>query len=117
VLDKGFGHWKMPEGMAVNTYVLALRDGTESNLNLSLGQDIGGGGHVDQEVWRKIISRQSLLHGGPGSDHSTDANHRSFHSHSFSDPISFRIKERKNLPWTVALAPTAVARPRDPAMK
>jgi len=35
------------------TYVLALRDGTESDLNLGLGQDIGGGGHVDQEVWRK----------------------------------------------------------------
>ena len=37
------------------TYVLALRDSTESNLNLGLGQDIGGGGHVDQEVCRGII--------------------------------------------------------------
>jgi hypothetical protein len=46
----------------VNTYVLALRNGTETDLNLGLGQDIGGGGHVDQEVWRKRISRQSLLH-------------------------------------------------------
>jgi hypothetical protein len=35
------------------TYVLALRNGTESDLNLGLGQDIGGGGHVDQEVWEK----------------------------------------------------------------
>lgn len=32
------------------TYVLALGDGTKSDLNLGLGQDIGGGGHVDQEV-------------------------------------------------------------------
>jgi hypothetical protein len=34
------------------TYVLALRDGAESDLNLGLGQDVGGGGHVDQEVCR-----------------------------------------------------------------
>lgn len=32
------------------TYVLALRDGTERDLDLGLGQDIGGGGHVDQEI-------------------------------------------------------------------
>lgn len=38
--------------------VLALRDSTKSNLNLSLSQDIGGGGHVDQEV----------LDGGLGTD-------------------------------------------------
>lgn len=39
-----------------NTYVLALRDGTERDLDLSLGQDIGGGGHVDQEIWRERIT-------------------------------------------------------------
>lgn len=39
-------------GIRVITYVLALRDSTKSNLNLSLSQDIGGGGHVDQEVCR-----------------------------------------------------------------
>lgn len=30
--------------------VLALGDGGEGNLNLGLGQDIGGCGHVDEEV-------------------------------------------------------------------
>lgn len=41
-----------PETMAreYGTYVLALGDSTETNLNLSLGEDIGGGGHVNQEV-------------------------------------------------------------------
>lgn len=34
-----------------STYVLALRDSTESNLDLGLGQDVGGGGHVDEEVY------------------------------------------------------------------
>lgn len=40
-----------PDLMAIEkTYVLALGDGSESDLDLGLGQDIGGGGHVDQEV-------------------------------------------------------------------
>lgn len=33
------------------TYILALRDGCKANLNLSLGENVGGGGHVDKEVW------------------------------------------------------------------
>jgi hypothetical protein len=46
-----FDHWKSPDGIVdVNTYVLALRNGTESDLDLGLGQDIRGSGHVDQEV-------------------------------------------------------------------
>lgn len=36
---------------AIATYVLALRDSTKSDLDLGLGQDVGGGGHVDEEVW------------------------------------------------------------------
>jgi len=48
---------RVPGGMCGNesdvTYVLALRNGAESNLNLGLGQDVGGSGHVDQEVCRK----------------------------------------------------------------
>lgn len=39
------------------TYVLALRDGTESNLNLGLSQDVGGSGHVDQEVCKSEAHR------------------------------------------------------------
>lgn len=37
-----------------DTYVLALRNSTKSNLNLGLGQNIGGGGHVNQEVCKGI---------------------------------------------------------------
>jgi hypothetical protein len=33
------------------TYVLALGDGGEVNLDLGLGEDVGGCGHVDEEVW------------------------------------------------------------------
>jgi hypothetical protein len=36
----------------IETHVLALGDGSEIDLNLGLGQDIGRGGHVDEEVWR-----------------------------------------------------------------
>lgn len=36
--------------MGPETYVLALRDRSKSNLNLSLGQDIGRCRHVDEEV-------------------------------------------------------------------
>lgn len=32
------------------TYILALRDGTKTDFDLSLGQDIRRGGHVNQEV-------------------------------------------------------------------
>lgn len=34
----------------IETYVLALRDGCKADFNLSLSEDIGRGGHVDQEV-------------------------------------------------------------------
>ena len=34
------------------THVLALGDGGEIDLNLGLGQNVGGGGHVDEEVCR-----------------------------------------------------------------
>jgi hypothetical protein len=36
----------------VETHILALGDGSEIDLNLGLGQDIGGGGHVDKKVCR-----------------------------------------------------------------
>lgn len=35
----------------VDTYVLAFRNGSKIDLNLCLGEDVGGGGHVDEEVW------------------------------------------------------------------
>ena len=45
-------HQNTGEGMryCLSTYVLALRDSTKTNFNLGLGEDISGGGHVDQEV-------------------------------------------------------------------
>ena len=82
----------------VNTYVLALRNGTESDLDLGLGQDIGGGGHVDQEVWRKRISRQSCCTGTPSSGQSRNSKYHPIHSPSHSIPISFRIEELKEKP-------------------
>lgn len=39
-----------PDEHTRHTYVLALGDGLEVDLNLSLSQDIGGGRHVDKEV-------------------------------------------------------------------
>jgi hypothetical protein len=42
------------------TYVLALGDGSEINLYLGLGQNIGGGGHVDEEVcWAESLAVRS----------------------------------------------------------
>lgn len=32
------------------TYVLAFGDGGQVDLNLRLGKDVGGGGHVDEEI-------------------------------------------------------------------
>lgn len=43
------------EGTKGVAYVLALGDGSEANLDLSLGQDVGGGGHVDQEVCKTDV--------------------------------------------------------------
>lgn len=40
------------QGSMLVTYVFALGDGTEANLNLGLSQNVGGGGHVDKEVWK-----------------------------------------------------------------
>jgi hypothetical protein len=40
----------------VETYVLALGDGGEVDLDLGLGEHVGGGGHVDEEVWRAAVS-------------------------------------------------------------
>jgi hypothetical protein len=34
------------------TYVLALGDGGQIDFDLGLGEDVGGGGHVDEEVCR-----------------------------------------------------------------
>lgn len=42
----------------LGTYVLALGDGGEANLNLGLSQNVCGGGHVDKEVW-EIASQPS----------------------------------------------------------
>jgi hypothetical protein len=40
------------DGLAapLDDHVLALGDGSEVDLDLGLGQDVGGSGHVDQEV-------------------------------------------------------------------
>jgi len=35
-------------------YVLALGDSGEIDFDLGLGEDVGGGGHVDEEVCRGI---------------------------------------------------------------
>lgn len=35
----------------MGTYVLALGDGGEVDFDFGLGEDVGGGGHVDEEVW------------------------------------------------------------------
>lgn len=43
------------------TYVLALRDSVEVDLNLGHGQDIGRGGHVDEELCDAIISSSSRI--------------------------------------------------------
>jgi hypothetical protein len=42
-----------------DAYVLALGDGSEVDLNLGLGQDVGGRGHVDEEVCPARISHSS----------------------------------------------------------
>ena len=36
------------------THVLALGNSSEIDLNLGLGQNVGGGGHVDKEVCRAM---------------------------------------------------------------
>ena len=43
--------WKVME-----TYVLALRNGGEIDFDLGLSKHIGGGGHVDQEVFAQYRS-------------------------------------------------------------
>ena len=35
------------------TYVFAFRNGVEVDFDFSLGEDVGGGGHVDEEIYRK----------------------------------------------------------------
>lgn len=37
------------------TYVLALGDGSKIDLDLGLGEDVGGRGHVDEEVWGGLL--------------------------------------------------------------
>jgi hypothetical protein len=42
------------------TYVLALGNGSEVDFYLGLGQNIGGGGHVDKEVcWAQSLAVRS----------------------------------------------------------
>ena len=42
------------------THVLALGDSGEIDLNLGLGQNVGGGGHVDEEVcWAQSLAVRS----------------------------------------------------------
>lgn len=40
----------------LETYVLALRNGVDGNFNLGLSQNVGGGGHIDEEVWISQVS-------------------------------------------------------------
>ena len=43
-----------PSSLCRKTHVLALGNGGEINLNLGLGQNVGRGGHVDEEVCRAV---------------------------------------------------------------
>lgn len=42
-------------------YVFAFGDGAQVDFDLGLGEDVGGGGHVDQEVCVEIGRQLSLL--------------------------------------------------------
>lgn len=43
-----------------STHVLALGDGAQVNFDLGHGQNIGGSGHVDEELWGFRVSFDPL---------------------------------------------------------
>jgi hypothetical protein len=83
------------------TYVLALCNGAQVNLDLSLCQDIGGSGHVDEEIYKS--TQLALCH--PVLPQSA----RSSAMELGEDQLS--------IPCTVAFAPNAEIAPIVPTMK
>lgn len=72
--------------------VLALWDGCKVNLNLGLGQDVCGSGHVDQEVCKQPSQPCDLV-------------------------LYHRFALCYDIPCTVAFAPSALTAPNVPTMK
>lgn len=103
------------------TYVLALGNGSEIDLNLGLGQDIGGSGHVDEEIYEaKSLARVASI----------TAHLQPIRKTANGFPAAFGgchlpiplLSEAPgwcgvNLPCTVAFAPKLVSAPMVPTMK
>jgi hypothetical protein len=83
------------------TYVLALCNGAQVNLDLGLCQDIGGCGHVDEEICNSTQLAQ--------------CHQLSPHGTPFS---AVKLGEDQlSIPCTVAFAPNADIAPIVPTMK
>jgi hypothetical protein len=115
--------WSCECGQCGETYVLALGDGGEIDFDLGLGEDVGGGGHVDEEVWRAGVSLCALHHAGPPYH----PQNRQLPCPGFQEPVSSSCHALQSacepwrcrvvIPCTVAFAPSADSAPMEPTMK
>lgn len=92
----------------VGAYILALGNGREVNLDLGHGQNIGGRGHVDEEICGGVENQSIVLI------------ELAYLANAFSGyPKTIRTHPAKpsHIPCTVAFAPAAVNAPIVPTMK
>lgn len=98
-------------GKVWESYVLAFGDCREVDFNLGHGQDVGRGGHVDQEICRR----------GEGTyrQRSFPPSRALIPSHPICSIFSRPSAERshQSSPWIVAFAPAADRAPMVPTMK
>ena len=90
------------------TYVLALWDGRQVNLDLSHGQNIRGSRHVDKEICGRTKRQQSAP---------IDSLVPLTSSTMYIPLPNIQSSMFPNVPWTVAFAPAAVKAPIVPTIK
>jgi hypothetical protein len=115
--------WGCACGRCGETYVLALGDGGEIDFDLGLGEDVGGGGHVDEEVWWASVSLYALHQAGP----SYYPQNSQLLCQRFQEPVFSKSHALQSvcklwrcrvvIPCTVAFAPSADSAPMEPTMK
>ncbi len=84
-------------------YIFPFGDGAEIEFDFRLGKDVGGCGHVDEEICRQAPCVSNFI-----------ASWLVFHLRTWSWPEPCSSGDK---PCTVAFAPIAVTAPMDPTIK
>lgn len=103
------------------THVLALRNGSKVNLNLGLGQNVGGSRHVDKEICKanSLACIASIAAHAQSIRKAANGYPATSHASLLAVPVLSGASSRRgvDIPCTVAFAPMLTSAPMVPTMK